>query len=54
MSPWGCMLVEAEALGTKVNIKEDAYPTIAECLLKSSSEYDEINPHDIERSERNG
>ncbi|MFP4655578.1 MAG: uroporphyrinogen decarboxylase family protein [Methanohalobium sp.] len=52
MSPWGCLLVEAEALGTNVNIKENRYPTIAEYVLKSSKEYDNIKPNDIKKSER--
>ncbi|TGC10670.1 uroporphyrinogen decarboxylase family protein [Methanolobus halotolerans] len=52
MSPWGCLLVEAEALGAKLNIKKKSYPTIAEFPLRSASEYEKINPEDIERSER--
>ncbi|ADI73967.1 Uroporphyrinogen decarboxylase (URO-D) [Methanohalobium evestigatum Z-7303] len=52
MSPWGCLLVEAEALGTIVNIKEDRYPTVAEYALKSSKEYDTIEPQNIKKSER--
>ncbi|WP_233564712.1 uroporphyrinogen decarboxylase family protein [Methanohalophilus sp. RSK] len=38
MSPWGCLLVEAEALGTRLNIKDERYPTIAGYPLSSSSE----------------
>ena len=52
MSPWGCLLVEAEALGTEVNIKENAYPAVAKYALKSAVEHEKINPRDIERSER--
>ncbi|KKH50689.1 methylcobamide--CoM methyltransferase [Methanosarcina sp. 1.H.A.2.2] len=52
MSPWGCLLVEAEALGTKVNIKENAYPTVAKYVLKSAAEHELINPDDIEKSGR--
>ena len=52
MSPWGCLLVEAEALGTKVNIKENGYPTVAEYALKSAGEHEKINPDNIKRSER--
>jgi len=52
MSPWGCLLVEAESLGTKVNIKENAYPTVAKYALKSVTEHEQINPENIRRSER--
>ncbi|KXS41026.1 MAG: uroporphyrinogen-III decarboxylase [Methanolobus sp. T82-4] len=52
MSPWGCLLVEAEAFGAKINVKKDAYPSIAEFPLKSAKEYENIDPIDIERSER--
>lgn len=52
MSPWGCLLVEAEALGTKVNIKENAYPSVAKYALKSAAEYELVNPDNIERSGR--
>lgn len=52
MAPWGCLLVEAEALGTKVNIKENAYPTVAKYALKSAAEHEQINPQDIRCSER--
>ncbi|RXG34730.1 uroporphyrinogen decarboxylase family protein [Methanohalophilus sp. WG1-DM] len=52
MSPWGCLLVEAEALGTRLNIKDNRYPTIAGYPLSSASEYDRINPLDIEKSHR--
>ena len=52
MSPWGCLLVEAEALGAKINIKKDAYPTIAEFPLISAKEYEDIDSLAIERSER--
>jgi uroporphyrinogen decarboxylase len=52
MSPWGCLLVEAEALGAKINIKSDAYPSIAEYPLKSAKEYENIDPVSIKRSER--
>ncbi len=52
MSPWGCLLVEAEAFGAKINIKKDGYPSIAEFPLKSAKEYENIDPIDIERSER--
>ncbi|WP_406657162.1 uroporphyrinogen decarboxylase family protein [Methanolobus sp. ZRKC2] len=52
MSPWGCLLVEAEALGAKINIKKDAYPSIASFPLKSAKEYENIDPVAIERSER--
>ncbi len=52
MSPWGCLLVEAEAFGAKINIKKDAYPSIARFPLKSAKEYENIDPVTIERSER--
>ncbi|AKB86106.1 uroporphyrinogen decarboxylase family protein [Methanococcoides methylutens] len=52
MSPWGCLLVEAEALGTRLNIKDNRYPTIAEHPIGSAKEYGKIDPLDIERSER--
>ncbi|WP_269852039.1 uroporphyrinogen decarboxylase family protein [Methanosarcina horonobensis] len=52
MSPWGCLLVEAEALGTKVNIKENAYPVVAKYALKSATEHELINPDNIDSSER--
>ncbi|WP_321430871.1 uroporphyrinogen decarboxylase family protein [uncultured Methanolobus sp.] len=52
MSPWGCLLVEAEAFGAKINIKKDAYPSIASYPLKSAKEYGNIDPVAIERSER--
>ncbi|AGB48620.1 uroporphyrinogen-III decarboxylase [Methanomethylovorans hollandica DSM 15978] len=52
MSPWGCLLVEAEALGAKINIKKDGYPSIAKFPLKSVKEYENIDPIHIERSER--
>ncbi|MDW7731961.1 MAG: uroporphyrinogen decarboxylase family protein [Methanolobus sp.] len=52
MSPWGCLLVEAEAMGAKINIKEDGYPSIAKFPLKSAKEYKRLDPVDIERSER--
>ncbi|MCQ1537012.1 methylcobamide--CoM methyltransferase [Methanosarcina sp. KYL-1] len=52
MSPWGCLLVEAEALGTKVNVMDNRYPTVAKYALKSAGEHEQINPRDLERSER--
>lgn len=52
MSPWGCLLVEAEAFGAKINIKKDAYPSIAEYPLKSVKGYENIDSVDIERSDR--
>lgn len=52
MSPWGCLLVEAEALGAKISIKKDVYPSIAEFPLKFAKEYENIDSVDIERSER--
>ncbi|MBP1908957.1 uroporphyrinogen decarboxylase family protein [Methanolobus bombayensis] len=52
MSPWGCLLVEAEAMGAKINIKKDGYPSIAEFPLKSAKEYENIDPIVMERSER--
>ncbi|MGB9928373.1 MAG: uroporphyrinogen decarboxylase family protein [Methanosarcina sp.] len=52
MSPWGCLLVEAEALGTKINVKENAYPTVAKYALKSASEHSQIDPDSIGQSER--
>jgi uroporphyrinogen decarboxylase len=52
MSPWGCLLVEAEALGAKLNIKANSYPVIAEFPLRSAREYEKIDPQDMERSER--
>ncbi len=54
MSPWGCLLVEAEALGAKLNIKTNGYPTIASYPLSSAKEYEKIDPSDIGRSERVG
>jgi uroporphyrinogen decarboxylase len=52
MSPWGCLLVEAEALGVKIHVKDNAYPSIAEFPLKSAREYEKIDPRDMERSQR--
>ncbi|WP_342305433.1 uroporphyrinogen decarboxylase family protein [Methanolobus sp. ZRKC5] len=52
MSPWGCLLVEAEAFGAKINIKKDAYPSIVRFPLKSAKEYENIDQVAIERSER--
>jgi uroporphyrinogen decarboxylase len=52
MSPWGCILVEAEALGTKLKIKENDYATVEEFPLKSVNEHDKINPEDILSSPR--
>lgn len=52
MSPWGCLFVEAEALGTRINVKENAYPTVAKYALKSASEHSQIDPDCIEKSER--
>ncbi len=52
MSPWGCLLVEAEAFGAKINIKKDAYPSIVRFPIKSAKEYGNIDPLVIERSER--
>lgn len=52
MSPWGCLLVEAEALGTKVIIKENAYPVVEKYGLKSAAEHELINTADIKRSGR--
>ncbi|WP_340818506.1 uroporphyrinogen decarboxylase family protein [Methanolobus sp. WCC4] len=52
MSPWGCLLVEAEAFGAKINIKRHSYPSIATFPLNSAKEYENIDPGTIERSER--
>ena len=52
MSPWGCLLVEAEALGTKINIKENAYPAVTKYALKSATEHELINPESVEKSDR--
>lgn len=52
MSPWGCLLVEAEALGAKINIRDDCYPSIAKFPLSSAKDYTILDPADIERSER--
>ena len=35
MSPWGCLTVEAEALGSKIKVKADDYPRISEHVFKS-------------------
>jgi len=52
MSPWGCILVEAEALGTKIKIKENDYATVEEFAIKSVNEHDKIDPEDILSSPR--
>ncbi|WP_406661700.1 uroporphyrinogen decarboxylase family protein [Methanolobus sp. ZRKC3] len=52
MSPWGCILVEAEALGTKIHIKENDYPTVEEFAIKSVNEHDKIDPEMILTSPR--
>lgn len=52
MSPWGCLLVEAEALGTKVKVKENSYVTLEKYVLKSAGEHEKIDPEAIMRSPR--
>ncbi|MEE4241421.1 MAG: uroporphyrinogen decarboxylase family protein [Desulfopila sp.] len=52
MSPWGCLLVEAEALGTKLKIKRNGYPTISEYVLKSVKEHGKLKPEAIRSSKR--
>ncbi|WP_406660383.1 uroporphyrinogen decarboxylase family protein [Methanolobus sp. ZRKC3] len=54
MSPWGCLLAEAEAFGARVNIKDNGYPTMDGYLLDSASEYEKIDPDKFVRSERVG
>lgn len=52
MSPWGCILVEAEALGTKIRIKENNYPKVETYAIKSAKEHDKIDPEKILTSPR--
>ncbi|MCP8323424.1 MAG: uroporphyrinogen decarboxylase family protein [Candidatus Methylarchaceae archaeon HK02M2] len=46
MSPWGCITVEAEALGSKIEKKEMDYPKIVEYILKDSEEVDKLEVPD--------
>lgn len=52
MSPWGCLLVEAEALGTEVSVKENSYPVLETYALKSAAEHEKINPEAVKQSGR--
>ncbi|MCS3924822.1 uroporphyrinogen decarboxylase family protein [Methanosalsum natronophilum] len=52
MSPWGCLLVEAEALGNKLVIKNDGYPNVSHHAIKSSKQFDMIDPEEIKSSNR--
>jgi len=52
MAPWGCLLVEAEALGTKLDLRENEYPKIIEYPMDSSKEFDKIDPDSMRKSER--
>ncbi|AEH60760.1 Uroporphyrinogen decarboxylase (URO-D) [Methanosalsum zhilinae DSM 4017] len=52
MAPWGCLLVEAEALGTKIKLKSNGYPVIAEYALNSADEFAGVDPDIINSSER--
>lgn len=38
MSPWGCLLVEAEALGCTLKKKRDYYPSVVERPIKSEKD----------------
>ena len=38
MSPWGCLTVEAEAFGCKIQRKRDGYPQIVERVVKSEND----------------
>ncbi len=46
MSPWGCITVEAEALGSKIEIKEMDYPKIVEYVVKDPSDVDNLEVAD--------
>ncbi|WP_406661649.1 uroporphyrinogen decarboxylase family protein [Methanolobus sp. ZRKC3] len=52
MAPWGCLLVEAEALGTKLDFRENEYPKIVEYPMESSGEFENLDPDIMRRSER--
>jgi len=38
MSPWGCLTVEAEAFGCRIQRKRDGYPRIVERVVKSEGD----------------
>ncbi len=46
MSPWGCMTIEAEALGSKIEIKEMDYPKIVEHIVKEPNDADDLKVPD--------
>jgi|GEM_PF-677418 len=52
MAPWGCLLAEAEALGTRVCIKEDGYPTVGRYALECAADYWVLNPRNLDCSDR--
>ncbi|KXB06721.1 hypothetical protein AKJ51_03035 [candidate division MSBL1 archaeon SCGC-AAA382A20] len=46
MSPWGCITVEAEALGSKIEKREMDYPKIVEHAVKEPSDVDDLEVPD--------
>jgi uroporphyrinogen decarboxylase len=46
MSPWGCITVEAEALGSKIEVREMNYPKIVDYVVKDSSDADRLEVSD--------
>lgn len=52
MAPWGCLLAEAEALGRRVHIKEDGYPTVERYALECAGGYWSLNSRSLEGSDR--
>nr|NIQ07880.1 hypothetical protein [Candidatus Korarchaeota archaeon] len=43
MSPWGCLTVEAEAFGCKIQRKRDGYPQIVERVVKSENDLKDLS-----------
>ncbi|WP_440956885.1 uroporphyrinogen decarboxylase family protein [Methanosarcina sp. Mfa9] len=52
MVPWGCLFTEAEALGTRVHIKENGYPKVERYALDCAGDYWALNPRSLECSDR--
>ena len=46
MSPWGCMTVEAEALGSKIEVKEMGYPKIVKYAVEEPGDADDLEVPD--------
>jgi len=48
MSPWGCLTIEAEAFGCRIQKMKDDYPRIVERIIKSENDLKTLsvpNPH---------